>query len=170
MRRDYTLEAHVPSFAYPGDQFTLDVTAFNATKSITQAHVDLVMGPEGSAFTGTKELIINVENRAGTNFSLEIPPSWSGAISYQITLRDGNTVLDRIEKNIDIRSVPLVESTSREFGSFTGTKELRLSDDGNINLENSSVQIRIAQSFVPFAQEAIKNLLVYPYGCAEQTI
>jgi len=170
VRRDYTLEAHVPSFAYPGDRFVLDVSAFNATRAIIQATVELAMGTGETAFTGAEDLIMNVESRAGTNFSLTIPESWSGTTAYTVTLRQGNTVLDSIQRNIDILPIPLVEATSREFGSFTGTKEFQLGSADNIDPQKSTLQIRVADGFTPFAQAAINNLLIYPYGCAEQTV
>lgn len=43
VRRDYTLETHTPTIAYPGDSITFTASAFNATKKVTKAQVVLTV-------------------------------------------------------------------------------------------------------------------------------
>ncbi len=69
-------------------------------------------------------------------------------------------------------AVPLIESTDRKFGIFaTGSKmKLKLSNLENMSLLKSRVVFRISSSLMIGMDSALRSLLVYPYGCIEQTI
>ncbi len=59
VRRDYTLETHVPYIAYPGDSTTITASAFNSTKKVTQATIVLTVGSGSNALQERKEVIMN---------------------------------------------------------------------------------------------------------------
>lgn len=59
VRRDYTLESHVPYIAYPGDTTTVTATAFNSTKKVTSATVTLSIGTGANILKKEQEVILN---------------------------------------------------------------------------------------------------------------
>lgn len=172
VRRDYTLETHTPTIAYPGDSITFTASAFNATKKVTKAQVVLTVWTGSNGYQEIDEVIMNPNENKSTNFSFTIRESWKGKLPYKITLLEWEKVLDSIQKNLDVLSLPLVESTERRFGIFsTGTRlSLELSDIGNMSLLKSRVAVRISSSLLVSLDSAIASLVAYPYGCIEQTI
>jgi uncharacterized protein YfaS (alpha-2-macroglobulin family) len=172
VRKDYTLEAHIPMIAYPGDTFTVTASAFNATKKVTKAQVVLTVGSGAGGYQAIEEVIMNPNESKAVSFSLTARDAWKGKLPYKITLIEWENVLDSIAKNMDILNIPLIESTERRFGVFsTGTRlSLELSDIWNMSLLKSRVTVRISSSLLVWLDSAIQSLLSYPYGCIEQTI
>lgn len=76
VRRDYTLESHVPYIAYPGDSTTITATAFNSTKKITQASVILSLGTGSTMVKKEQSVILSANESKSVDFSFTIPDSW----------------------------------------------------------------------------------------------
>lgn len=172
VRRDYTLEAHTPFISYAWDKTTFTVSAFNSTKKVTQAKVVLTVWSGAWSFQDTKEIIMNPSQNQTVSFPLTIRESWKWNLPYKITLLEEDQVLDSLEKNIKIPTLPIIESTSRKFWAFlTWSKmTIRLSDLEDMSLLKSRVVVRVSSSLIVGMDAAIRSLLVYPYGCIEQTI
>jgi uncharacterized protein YfaS (alpha-2-macroglobulin family) len=73
VRRDYTLESHVPTIVYPGDSFEVTFSVFNATKKITNTEVVVRFGTGDSVFEFKLPLI--VQALASAPVSLKVPTS-----------------------------------------------------------------------------------------------
>lgn len=171
VRRDYTLESHIPYIAYPGDTTTITASAFNSTKKITQASIILSFGTGSSVIKKEQAVILAVNESKSVDFTFSIPDSWKWNIPYTISLVEQANVLDSLTKNLAIPDIPLLESTHRIFGYMTGSElTLQLPESGNVHPEKSKVTLRVASSFLLNADSIVKTLIQYPYGCIEQTI
>jgi uncharacterized protein YfaS (alpha-2-macroglobulin family) len=171
VRRDYTLEAHVPSIAYAGDTFTLTTTAFNATKKITNTIIRITIGSASQLIEQEKTVILGVWQPASQDFRVQVPETWKGTIPYTITLIENGKILDSVTKNITIPDLPLLESVSRQFGILTNTMTtIQLSQTKWIDVNTSRVVTRVSSSLLLNPEKVIQSLLQYPYGCIEQTI
>ena len=112
-------------------------------------------------------------DRKAIDFSLTTPASWKDTVSYTVELRDKNTVLDSITRNIVVPMSPIVSRKIRSFELFTGstlTHILPKSPLANMDPSLSEVDIALSSNFAPQIAQGISSLLIYPYGCIEQTI
>ncbi len=173
VRRNYTLEAHLPYIVYPLDTTTVTVSAFNTTKKITQADIVLTVWSWSSVFEEEQEVILNPNESQSVRFNLNIRDSWKGTqVPYTLKLVEWDVVLDSIEKKLSVKNIPLIESTQRRFGSFSSWAKMtfKLSDIEKMSVLKSRVVFRISSSLLVGMDSAIRSLLAYPYGCIEQTI
>ncbi len=72
VRRDYTLETHAPSIAYPGDTTTITVSVFNSTSQITGATLDLSIGTGGSLLQKSETLILQPSQAIGQDYQVAV--------------------------------------------------------------------------------------------------
>ena len=86
VRKDYTLETHIPMIAYPGDTFTVTASAFNATKKVTKAQVVLTVGSGTNSYQSIEEVIMNPNESKAVSFALTARDTWRGKLPYKITL------------------------------------------------------------------------------------
>jgi uncharacterized protein YfaS (alpha-2-macroglobulin family) len=171
VRRDYTLEIHVPTIAYVGDSFTLTASAFNATKKITNTLIHLTIGTGSTLIDQEKSLILGVAESKSQDFVVKVPEGWKGDIPYTITLVDNGKILDSVTKTLRIPEIPLLESVDRQFGILTSTMTtITLNTPSWIDLDTSHVVVRVASSLLLNPANVLSSLLQYPYGCIEQTI
>lgn len=172
VRRDYTLESRVPYIVYPWDTTTIVSSAFNSTKKVTSATVLLSMGTGETFMKKEQNIVLNPGESKSVEFSFSVPENWKGkSIWYTITLVSKDNILDSVTKTLRVPEIPLLESTFREFGVFTGaTSEIFLPKSTWLNLEKSRVVLRVSSSLLIGIDSAIKTLIQYPYGCIEQTI
>ena len=93
-------------------------------------------------------------------------------LPYTLALKQKGTLLDTISQNISLLPLPLIESTVRQFGAFTGSSlELTippLAKESDPSL--SRISFHVAQTPLVNAQKTFASLIAYPYGCIEQTI
>lgn len=171
VRRDYTLETHVPYIVYPGDATMITASAFNSTKKITSASVVLSLGTGATFMKKEQAIILGASESKAVDFTLTIPEGWKGDIPYTISLVEQGNVLDSVTKTVSIPNIPLLESTYRLFGYMTGSElALTLPPGVNANINTSKVSLRVASSLLLNADSIVKTLIEYPYGCIEQTI
>ena len=72
MRRDYTLETHTPTLAYPGDLTTITASVFNSTSRITPVTVSLDIGTGGTLLKQSETLILNPSQAVGHDYRIEV--------------------------------------------------------------------------------------------------
>lgn len=159
VRRDYTIDAHIPAFAYPGDTFSVDITGYNATKTITSAKAVLSLRFGDETVEQEKDIIMNVEGRSGVSFDVTIPEGIEGNIEYSARLVRGDTVLDSIEKTIPVYSFPIIQKAYRSAGSFTGEVRIPLVSKN----PDTRIELHIGNSFLLPVQTILGKLQAYPY-------
>lgn len=171
VRRDYTLESHVPYISYPWDTTTITASAFNATKKVTSATLTLSIGTGSNLIKKEQNIILNPNESKGVEFILTIPKTWKDYVSYTLSLTDKGNILDSVTKNIRIPEIPLLETTYRTVGVMTGSKlTLTLPSAAGMDFEKSRVSLQVSSSLLLWVDAAVKTLIQYPYGCVEQTI
>ncbi len=170
VRRDYTLEVHAPTLAYPGDTTTITASVFNSTPRITPVMVSLDIGTGGTLLKQGETLILNPGQAAGNDFKIEVWKVWNGDIPYTITIREKWIILDSITKILHIARPPIVADMSRVSG-FTSTGiTITLPQMGTNTSGDSRVTISISDSPLQNPERVIASMIAYPYGCIEQTI
>ncbi len=172
VRRDYTLEPHMPYIVYGGDTFEGVVSAFNSTKKITNADIEFIWwtGTTKKVYTGS--LILQAYGQ--WSYALRIPVSQESIrdIPYTINLRDKKILLDSITKTVKVWDIPLVESMTRIAWVMTGTTlSLDIGRlDASMDSEKSYTHMSISRTPLTDPASVIESLIGYPYGCIEQTI
>ena len=112
-------------------------------------------------------------DRKAVDFSLTTSPSWKDTVSYTIELREKDKILDSITRTIALPAFPIVSQKIRSFELFTGSTLTHIfpkSPLANMDPSLSSVDISLSSTFAPQIAQGISSLLIYPYGCIEQTI
>jgi uncharacterized protein YfaS (alpha-2-macroglobulin family) len=173
VRKDYVLESTAPTILRSGDTFTFTTSAFNNTKRITPVEVVLTFSTGSSKIEKKWSLTLDVMDRKSIDFSLEVPSSWKDRVSYTLTLREKDKILDSITRAISIPAMPIVTQKVRSLGVFSGSSYVYVlppSRISNIDTWLSSVDISVSSTYAPQIAQGITSLLQYPYGCIEQTI
>lgn len=172
VRRDYTIEPHIPAIAYPWDRFESLINIFNSTKKITNADIEVKFGSGASQKIYTGSVILQSYWQATYPLSIQVDANINGDIPYTVTLRDKKQVLDSITHTINIREVPLLESVTRQAGIMTWSS---LNIDVNpfmssMNVDTSYAHLSFSRTPLTDPGSALRSLIAYPYGCIEQTI
>lgn len=171
VRRDYTLETHAPSLAYPGDTTTITASVFNSTTQITGASLELSIGTGGSLFQKSETLILSPSQSVWKNYQIVVWKVWNGDIAYTLTLRDKKwVILDSLSKVVHVSQPPIIADMSRISGSTDTGVSLSLPAIGRNTSPDSRVTISISDSPLQNPDRVIAALIAYPYGCIEQTI
>lgn len=87
VRRDFTLESHIPTLSYPGDSFEVTLQAFNATRTITPVELRFEVGSGAQVQNPSKQGIIPVNSNISESYHLTIDAdAISGEIPYRASL------------------------------------------------------------------------------------
>jgi alpha-2-macroglobulin len=171
VRRDYTLETHAPSLAYPGDTTTITASVFNSTTQITGASVELIIGTGGSLLEQSESIILQPSQSVGQDYKVVVWKVWNGDIPYTLRLRDKKwIILDSLSKILHISQPPIIADMSRISWSTDTGVTLSLPAIGHNTSPDSRVTISISDSPLQNPDRVIATLIAYPYGCIEQTI
>jgi MG2 domain/Bacterial Alpha-2-macroglobulin MG10 domain/Alpha-2-macroglobulin family/A-macroglobulin TED domain/Alpha-2-macroglobulin bait region domain len=171
VRRDYTIETHAPSLAYPGDTTTITASVFNSTTQITGATLDLSIGTGGSLLQKSETIILQPSQSIGQEYKIEVWKVWNGDIPYTLTLKDKKwVILDSVTKTLHISHPPLITDMQRVSGSTDTSITLTLPQMSTNTSPDSRVTISISDSPLQNPERVIAALITYPYGCIEQTI
>jgi alpha-2-macroglobulin len=173
VRKDYVLESAAPTILRSWDIFTITASAFNNTKRITPVEIVLTMGTWASKIEKKWSLTLDALGRKSLDFSLEVPSSWKENVSYTISLREKDKLLDSITHSIVLPSIPIVTQKIRSLVIFSGSTysyTLPKSILTNVDDTLSQVDITASSTYATQIGQGITSLLQYPYGCIEQTI
>lgn len=170
VRREYTLQTHIPAFAYPEDTFDVTLHAFNATRTITATELRLEIGTGASVETPIRKTILPVSGNHAESYRIRIDKNAPESIPYRAILMRSDEVLDQIDGVIRVNPLPLITTTERQLTSFTGETHVHLVPPAYTYASGSTVSVRVANSFFFAIPDIVHHLLEYPYGCAEQTL
>ena len=77
VRKDYTIESHVPYIVYPGDTFNATATVFNSTNKITNADVIFIFGTGSAQVTKKQPVILQALSATAIDVPVEVSQGWS---------------------------------------------------------------------------------------------
>jgi alpha-2-macroglobulin len=172
VRKDYTIETHVPYIAYPGDTFHAITTVANATKKITNANVEVTFGTGADAFVDTKSVIIQAFSTTAVDVVVPVGKNWREDTPYTISVIEKEIPLDSVTRTLRIAEIPLIEAVSRQSGVLTGAQmTLDLTPlTRSIDPKKSHITLTTSRGLLRDPTSTIASLITYPYGCIEQTI
>jgi len=161
------VEASLPRFLAPGDQFSVSVSVFNETGNAGEAKVSLNVS-EGFKIISAPDVTVTAQQGAETivKFSVVAPAS-AGKAVIKVTAKLGSEQADQTTEF----SVRPAAAYTVLGGSGTvkapGKAEVKLPADWLKGTESQ----RLIVSSLPSVQflGALKYLIEYPYGCVEQT-
>jgi alpha-2-macroglobulin len=157
----------MPRFLSPGDKLLVPVTLTNTTASATQARVKLkVSGGLAIADGSEQTLQLPANSEAQVQFAVNAAPAiGAGEVTVEV-----HALSKTYTDNTDITIRPI-------------TSLLKTSGSG-VAAAGTSTNVKIAADFIPATTQAklvvsnsplapftghLEYLLVYPYGCVEQT-
>lgn len=161
------VEASLPRFLAPGDQFTVPVSVFNETGKTGEAKVSLEV-PEGFELTSAPE--VTVVAKPGTETIVKftvVAPASAGKAAIKVTAKLSD---EFAEQTTELSVRPAAAYTVLGGSGIVkapGKAEVKLPTDWLKGTESQSLIV----SSLPSVQflGALKYLIEYPYGCVEQT-
>ena len=165
VRKDYTIETHVPYMAYSGDTIQAIATVANATKKITSAEFTYVFGSGSEEYTVKKSIIIQPFSSTKVDITVPVRANWQGDIPYTATVIEKNQVLDSVTHTIRIAKIPLIEAISRQSGMLSGSlSSLDLTPiTRDVDAQKSHIVLRVSRGLLRDPGATIASLIQYPY-------
>lgn len=169
VRKTLMLEPTLPRFVHVGDRLVARALVFN--RSPMDMAVEVVCRPgTNAAFAPGTQGTAQVRVAAGAIGTVEFPVEFLSAGSDPWRWRAvGGSVEDAIVSTLPVTHAAAAEHHVQHL-EIPATGRPLLQDVPPSILENpESVTVRIARGPLGFLGEAIRRLVHYPYGCAEQT-
>jgi len=161
------LEAHLPRFLAPGDLFTMPVRVFNQTDKKAVISLSLQLsGPIEATGKPAEPLSIDPKAEKGVDLDLRAKGD-AGVAVVQVTAltADGASYVKRTE--LAVRpGQPL--STDMLQGSLAPGAEVKLPVPGDFIPFGRLARIHLSANPLYEFIGALRYLVQYPYGCAEQ--
>lgn len=170
VRRDYTIETHVPTLVYGWDTTTITASAFNSTKKVTPVTLILEIGSGGTLYKKSETLILNPNTGLSQDFVIDIGKNWQWNTPYTIRIEEKWVILDSVTKYFTIAKPPLVIDMSRVSGVTNTGITLNIPQMSKNTNPDSKVIISISDSPLQNPKQVIDSMISYPYGCIEQAI
>jgi alpha-2-macroglobulin len=172
IRKDYVLEVTLPMTIRKTDTFTIIASAFNSTKRVTNADVNLSIWSGSSRIVRKGSVSMGVLERKGTSFTLSVPDGWEGSIPYTLELREWEKILDAISWSLPVSPLPVLTDVSRSIEIMSGTTFTHILAPVTplIDPTKSLVRVTLGHSYLSEFRTGLASLIAYPYGCIEQTI
>jgi len=164
------LEPSLPRFANVGDKLALRAVLHNTTDLTGEAEVRVDF--DGSVRAGTKTQKIELKAKATTalDFPVEFIETGTAVWKWTVRFTSGETMhKDAVQTTLKVGyPAPLLRhvKTMRIEG---GVENLLADVDPQLLDGRGTVRISLTNSRAIELQEALNQLLHYPYGCVEQT-
>lgn len=175
------LQPAPPAFAHLGDRLVARAVVHNRTDQPGRVEITLEThgadgGPAepGSAAPTRREVEIGANTAATVDFPVEFqrpgPVRWVWRARFAAPARDDFT--DAVETTLEVNDpAPLLREVHLTR-SQAGTTNLLAAANPQL-LEGAArrdVTVRVSNSRLGELGDAVRHLLTYPYGCAEQTV
>lgn len=167
VKQSLMVEASLPRFLAPSDQFILPVSVFNETGADGEASVTLEV-PEDFKITSASSVNVSAKQGSETIVKFQvIAPAHAGKATIKTKAKLGN---EEAEQTVELAVRPAADHvTLGGSGSLKapGKTEVKLPSGWLKGTESYALTV----SSLPSVQflGALKYLIEYPYGCVEQT-
>jgi len=162
----------LPRFAAWGDTFNAKVVLNNQNDQPVEGKLEVVIGDSGTIVdnNSTKtELPFKVEGKSESAFSIPIRAKrGDGVMSFEASAKNSSgTVLDAFETNLRLfdRYNPEVTATS---GMTQSQMVEKLDLPATLEKTKGGLKYTLKSTLAMAVAESIRDLIYYPYGCAEQ--
>jgi len=158
-----------PRFIVPGDEFAVGAQIFNQTsqrQDVSVAYSSNTLGIKNDQ--ADKKITIEPDQSATVYYNVEAPASIESGTHIFTLSAKGQGVQDSVEQSIGITRNDTYEATATAdyTGSPVAHEYVFLPD--NIIKDKGSLTVKSSATLAVFLSDALRYLLEYPYGCAEQ--
>lgn len=165
---DFVAEPLLPRFVRTGDQVQINYSLFNLTDK--DADVDANLTIEGvSVPESSKKVFVKAGGSVPVSWNITVPSNIS-SMKLTITASGANTSGDRLESILPVYPAQVVD-TIGSSGKITGTTNITLPVSTLTAEEKSTgiLTLNVSAGLTGSLKQQLSYLLIYPYGCAEQT-
>lgn len=171
VRKNILIEEKMPLIMRTKDEITIGANVFNMTQDTQKLQVSFEA--EGVKVENQKQKITLKKWEKQFVTWKVINESNPEKIQYSITAEWKSSFLsDRVEKTIAVKSSPVLYSRERKTAEILEKwiyeDEFELPD--NIDKKNSYVELIFSNNKLYGLEKTLQSLLVYPYGCIEQSV
>ena len=172
VRKNIVIEDKTPMIYRSGDKTEIWIKIFNTTwkeqwiRTIFSSKDIVVNKPE-------KDVTVPAWGSRVVTFWTSSQLDANKDLSYTISaLGSSSDNSDKLTKVIKNKEFPTLVSVKSKWG--LAKKQIaenhRIEIGDNVDLEKSKVRISFSNNVLEWVQKIIQSLLIYPYGCLEQTI
>lgn len=157
-----------PRFIIPGDEFTIGAKVVNDTDSPLNASVSLDAQSLGSKKDATRSVRVSPGSAETVYFKVQAPAETrSGAHEFTTTAKAENHE-DTVTNSIPIIDDEVSEAVATAGASTNDSATEYIFLPKNTVTKNGGLTVKAGSSLVPYLTDALRFLVTYPYGCAEQ--
>jgi|CXWL01.1.fsa_nt_gi uncharacterized protein YfaS (alpha-2-macroglobulin family) len=175
VRQEVTVEETFPMIVRSGDDMRVGATVYN--NSAEQKKIFMSLDADGLTLPENQrqEVTVKAGEREFVTWRVSVETqdlaSLQEVITYTITAVDEKTQKgDRLEKTVPFASVPLLANRLHLQDDFQTKIDHVLKTMADIDPLQSFVELSFSTTILAGIEKIISSLLVYPYGCIEQTI
>ncbi len=177
--KDILVRPVVPNILYGGDEIELAALVHNYTQQEQELAVSLETDA-GQVQTPTQQITLKPDELTRVNWLLSVGETaittggQNGAIfKFSAVVGDTDSIADDHEKqNGDVVEIMLpireVGVTETQANAGIGPQTFNVYLKNNVALQQSQAELTLTASMFGSIQPALKYLIGYPYGCAEQ--
>ena len=169
VQKPVTIEDKTPLILHDGDRVTLGANVFNQTGRDMTFAVDLKA--DGLKVT-QQHTQITLKNGANTFVSFDAQTRGDGKnIPYTMTVTgDSFKNSDGIQWTIKIAESPtLIQRVIKDDILINATRDYSMQIPENTLIPKSTYEVSISNNPLQHLESIISSLLIYPYGCIEQS-
>lgn len=164
------LEPALPRFANVSDKMALRAVVHNTTDLAGEAEVKVVFDRTVKAQSTTTKIQLPAKGTAAIDFPVEFLSTGTAVWKWSVNFKSGETTYkDAVQSTLKVGyPAPLLRSarTMRVDGSVANLLD---GVDPQLMEGTGFVRVSFTNSRAIELQEALNQLLHYPYGCVEQT-
>lgn len=165
---DFVAEPILPRFLRSGDQATLSYTLFNLTDTDTTVSAILTI-PGTEVVNNTKTVPVKAQSSTQVTWNVTVPFNVE-TLTLDMNATNAQGLGDHIETALKVYPAQVVDTFGKS-GEGKGTFSTSLSSEtlSNDSLKSAFLTLNTSAGLTSTLKNQLQYLLIYPYGCSEQT-
>jgi len=168
VRQDILIEENLPMIFRHGDKMKLGATIFNYQEKEVIADA-LFESDQLLIDNNSKTVTLPPNDRTFITWDVELRDVPEDVVTYTLEIVTEDNTGDRIQKEIDIASTPLIASHYHHQEDFVGSSKFSMNYTEEPNENLSYIEVMLSTSILAGVEKTFGSLARYPYGCIEQT-
>lgn len=170
VRQPIVVEEKTPLIVRESDTLTVGANVFNNTTK--EQKIDVVFESKDIQISESKKSItLKPDENTFVTFNASIKDAPNDIVYTVSALGDSAKNSDKLEGHITLKESPtLINSIIKSSIIKTGSQDFTLTLPENTNIEKSLYELFVSNNPLSGIEKIIKSLLIYPYGCIEQSV